>query len=559
MGFTSEYVAQEDVDAFKLDALVNQYQNSTALYKHHWVVDKQMNSWLIPVKQVNTSESIWIFHYKNTNIEIKLYKTADGWDLTSIAPNPFNNQEVIHSLREALDVLGDNIIYSRKKERPSKERKKEAHAKSKESTKRKVGYLDILTAIVVGVIIFYIANDTKISSLMKSDDNKTSQKVQTIQSKYNICVTEYNGIFLTNSKDFNNQTKVLSTNNKQLMACGVDKYGNLYWIDRTSDGLYKANLDGTNARKIVTLPVVASGLAIDNKRERIFSAQWNKQRKHHEIVYSDFSGNNKTILLSDRSLLRSVNSLFYDDVNDKLYVSDPTKQQIVSIDLQTKELKKVVSSKRPQGIVVDYKNQRIIWMDREDGSVYSANLDGSDKKILIPSDGEERAFGVLTLDTTHDRLIFGYLLLQSDAKNRQNNKDMIITSNLDGTQMRKMKSQNFRSFSFFNSTLIVSKRTPMQKPIAAMSTEKQYDAAKLKSCLACHGQDWSRPALGKSKIVRNMSRQNILRALKGYKKGTYGGPMKGVMKGQVSRYSDAELEMIANTISSWQYDKKGKK
>ena len=27
----------------------------------------------------------------------------------------------------------------------------------------------------------------------------------------------------------------------------------------------------------------------------------------------------------------------------------------------------------------------------------------------------------------------------------------------------------------------------------------------------------------------------------GYKKGTYGSPMKGVMKGQVARYSDADL------------------
>jgi len=191
MGFRSEYAVQEDVDAFKLDALVNQYQNSTALYKHHWVVDRQRNSWLIPVKQLNNSESIWVFHYKDTNIEIKLYKITDGWNLTSIAPNPFNNQEVIHSLREALNVLGDGgAIYATQKEIPSKENK-ETQAKSKKTAKRKIGYLDILTAIVVGVIIFYIANDTKISSLMKSDDNKTSQKVQTIQSKYNICVAEY--------------------------------------------------------------------------------------------------------------------------------------------------------------------------------------------------------------------------------------------------------------------------------------------------------------------------------------------------------------------------------
>ncbi len=69
-----------------------------------------------------------------------------------------------------------------------------------------------------------------------------------------------------------------------------------------------------------------------------------------------------------------------------------------------------------------------------------------------------------------------------------------------------------------------------------------------KACAACHGADWSKHAMGKSKVVSEMSHADIAAALKGYKAGTYGGPMKGVMKGQVGRYSEADLEAFSQTI-----------
>lgn len=38
-------------------------------------------------------------------------------------------------------------------------------------------------------------------------------------------------------------------------------------------------------------------------------------------------------------------------------------------------------------------------------------------------------------------------------------------------------------------------------------------------------------------------------AMKGYKDGSYGGPMKGLMKGQAAPLSDADIEAIANQIA----------
>lgn len=67
-------------------------------------------------------------------------------------------------------------------------------------------------------------------------------------------------------------------------------------------------------------------------------------------------------------------------------------------------------------------------------------------------------------------------------------------------------------------------------------------------CVGCHGGDWSKKAMGKSKVVANMTHADIATALKGYKAGTYGGPMKGLMKGQVASYSNADLDAFAATI-----------
>jgi len=68
-----------------------------------------------------------------------------------------------------------------------------------------------------------------------------------------------------------------------------------------------------------------------------------------------------------------------------------------------------------------------------------------------------------------------------------------------------------------------------------------FASVNLAACKSCHGANFEKKALGKSKIVADMSKADVSAALIGYKNGTYGGPMKGVMKGQVAKYSEADL------------------
>ena len=68
------------------------------------------------------------------------------------------------------------------------------------------------------------------------------------------------------------------------------------------------------------------------------------------------------------------------------------------------------------------------------------------------------------------------------------------------------------------------------------------------ACMGCHGAHFEKSAMGKSKIVANLPHAEIAEALKGYKAGTYGGAMKGLMKGQVASLSDADMNAIAEKI-----------
>lgn len=73
-----------------------------------------------------------------------------------------------------------------------------------------------------------------------------------------------------------------------------------------------------------------------------------------------------------------------------------------------------------------------------------------------------------------------------------------------------------------------------------------------KKCASCHGSMGEKHALNKSRIINELSKDEIVTALRGYKAGTYGGAMKALMKGQVAAYDDAQIETVAEFIAKKQ-------
>ena len=75
-----------------------------------------------------------------------------------------------------------------------------------------------------------------------------------------------------------------------------------------------------------------------------------------------------------------------------------------------------------------------------------------------------------------------------------------------------------------------------------------FAAANTAACAGCHGANFEKKALGKSKVVKDLTKADIEKALKGYKDGTYGGAMKAMMKTQVAKLSDADIKEIADKV-----------
>ena len=80
------------------------------------------------------------------------------------------------------------------------------------------------------------------------------------------------------------------------------------------------------------------------------------------------------------------------------------------------------------------------------------------------------------------------------------------------------------------------------------STIALANTAAYKKCVGCHGANGEKVALGKSKIIKDMTKADIETALLGYQAGTYGGAMKGLMTGQVKGLSAADIKDIANQV-----------
>lgn len=67
-------------------------------------------------------------------------------------------------------------------------------------------------------------------------------------------------------------------------------------------------------------------------------------------------------------------------------------------------------------------------------------------------------------------------------------------------------------------------------------------------CVTCHGANGEKVALGKSKVIKDMSKADFTAAMKGYQDGSYGGPTKALMTAQVKGLSDGDIEAMANQL-----------
>jgi len=89
------------------------------------------------------------------------------------------------------------------------------------------------------------------------------------------------------------------------------------------------------------------------------------------------------------------------------------------------------------------------------------------------------------------------------------------------------------------------KQTTIAIATIGILTMSASAGADVKACIGCHGAKLEKNTMVKDKIIINLKKDEIVKALNGYKDGSYGGAMKGVMKGFASKLSDEEIKAIA--------------
>ena len=87
----------------------------------------------------------------------------------------------------------------------------------------------------------------------------------------------------------------------------------------------------------------------------------------------------------------------------------------------------------------------------------------------------------------------------------------------------------------------------LEETTEVVTTKSGADLFKV--CSSCHGVNGEKKALNKSQVIQAWSESQVSAALHGYKDGSYGGAMKGLMKSQVGKLSDEDISALAKHIS----------
>src|SRR5574344_1282779 len=97
----------------------------------------------------------------------------------------------------------------------------------------------------------------------------------------------------------------------------------------------------------------------------------------------------------------------------------------------------------------------------------------------------------------------------------------------------------------------VEEKSEEPKQVVEATTEISGEAL-FKTCASCHGLKGEKEALGKSQAITGWDKNRVIKALNGYKDGTYGGVMKNLMKTHVETKTPEQIEVLADYISKLQ-------
>lgn len=158
---------------------------------------------------------------------------------------------------------------------------------------------------------------------------------------------------------------------------GLDK---MYWSDRGTNEISRANLDGTSAEALVAGLGEARGLAVDFDNYMLYWADNGTDR----IERSMLDGTQRETLVEGLGFPAGV---ALDVARNKVYWADAQNSVLQRADLDGTNVETIVSNGliNPYFVTLDLENEQIYWTDYGTDKIQRANLDGTNVVDLVTS------------------------------------------------------------------------------------------------------------------------------------------------------------------------------
>ena len=171
--------------------------------------------------------------------------------------------------------------------------------------------------------------------------------------------------------------------------------GGIYWTDRGASQLKRMGFDGSGLQTIALSGSVTSpgtnirGLAVDNVSNRIFWADNGADR----LLRANLDGTGSTILHTITGGNAFPADVRLDLANRLFYWCDQTRNRIQRSTFDGTSVTDIITNAAPTGpyfMDVDVPAGKIYWGDFGGGSIFRANLDGSERETLLTGNNMTR-------------------------------------------------------------------------------------------------------------------------------------------------------------------------
>ena len=155
--------------------------------------------------------------------------------------------------------------------------------------------------------------------------------------------------------------------------------GKMYWMDENKDKIQRANLDGSNIEDLITTGLdIPSGIALDISGGKMY---W-VDRGTDKIQRANLDGSSVEDLITTGLLAPS--GIALDISGGKMYWADRSTDKIQRADLDGSDVEDLVTGlSNPWDIALDISSGKMYWVDDNANKIQRADLDGSDVEDLI--------------------------------------------------------------------------------------------------------------------------------------------------------------------------------